>query len=101
MSAATTDPKVLAALRSVHLLDGRATVRSVAAAANKSVRTTHESLNRLQTLGLVEWESDRSGTLRPAYPAPPPAPPLPRPPSWAGVQALCRAWDAQVNGVRS
>jgi hypothetical protein len=96
MSAATTDPTVLAALRAVYERDGRATVRSVAAEARVPFRTVYESLERLQALELAAWESQHSGTLRPAYPTPP-VPGIVSVGAPVDVQALCRAWDAHCN----
>lgn len=57
--------RTLLALLAVYERDGRATVRSVAAAAGRSVGVTHGHLCRLRDAELVEWEPFRYGTLRP------------------------------------
>lgn len=49
----------------LHVLAGRATVRSCAAAAGLSVNATHKRLRRLRAAGLVRWDDGRDGTLRP------------------------------------
>lgn len=57
--------RVLLALVFVYRCDGRATVRTVAAAAGKPVMTTHQALASLRDEGLIAWEPGRHGTLRP------------------------------------
>lgn len=54
------------ALLIVHARDGRATVRSVAAARGVTVGPIYEQLSRLRDLGLVAWEDGVGGSLRPA-----------------------------------
>lgn len=57
--------EVLLALIEVHRRDGRATVRAVATHLHRSLSTTHRSLNVLRHRGLVTWDPNRTGTLRP------------------------------------
>ena len=57
---------VLAALLRVHQRDGRATVRSVAAEAGRTVSTAFKTLNELRQLGLCAWEHGTQGTIRPS-----------------------------------
>lgn len=57
---------VLAALIRLHALEGRATVRGICALVGCSTSTCHHHLLRLRRDGLVTWESERAGTLRPA-----------------------------------
>ncbi len=61
MSAART----LLALVLEYEDEGRATVRSVAARADRSIEVTHRDLTRLRSEGLVTWDDGRHGTLRP------------------------------------
>lgn len=70
--------EVLLALVAVHARDGRATVRAVAAAAERGVSATHVHLMRLRGLGLVAWDPPRQGTLRPLVAAVPWRRPSPR-----------------------
>lgn len=56
---------VLVALVRVHRARGRATVRDVAHYAGRSVMATHGHLVDLRALGLVAWEENTAGTLRP------------------------------------
>ena len=44
---------------------GRATVREVAFAADRSLSTTHHHLLELRDAGLCSWDDRRAGTLRP------------------------------------
>lgn len=57
--------RVLLALVRVHARTGRATVREVAAEAGRSIARTHLHLERLKETGLVAWEVEQDGTLRP------------------------------------
>jgi hypothetical protein len=62
------EARVLAALLHVYARDGRATVRTVARAAGRSVGPTHKYLARLADRGLVAGIGDgvvRTGALRP------------------------------------
>jgi hypothetical protein len=60
------ETRVLLALVLVYGRDGRATVRSVGAAAGlRSVNTAHKYLLRLRELDLATWTEGRVGTLRP------------------------------------
>lgn len=60
------ETRTLLALLDVYRRDGRATVRSVAAAAGlSSISTIHGNLAALADRGLVASERARSGTLRP------------------------------------
>lgn len=61
----SAETRVLAALVDVYERDGRATVRAVAARANRSISPTHAALSRLRSKGWVSWSSNRDGTLRP------------------------------------
>lgn len=56
---------VLRSLVIVWRRDGRATFRSVARHANRSVSATWTQLAMLRLAGLASWEFGRSGTLRP------------------------------------
>lgn len=58
--------RVLLALINVYQRDGRATVREVAEAADKSPSTAYTMLLRLRDMGLVYWQPEHAGTLRPA-----------------------------------
>lgn len=57
--------RVLLAVVAEHHDHGRATVRSVAARADLSIRVTHQHLVRLRRRELVAFEDGRAGTLRP------------------------------------
>ena len=59
------ETRVLLALVRVYARDGRATVRSVAKAANRSLQPTHVTLRQLRELGLVAFEEGLASTLRP------------------------------------
>lgn len=64
---------VLMALIRVHARDSRATFRSVAAEADRSLSVTYRSLSMLRARGLCDWGTDQQGTLRPtvaAFPLP-------------------------------
>lgn len=56
---------VLVALIRLHAAHGRVTVRDVCAAVGCSTSTCHHHLLRLRRDGLVTWESEQAGTLRP------------------------------------
>lgn len=56
---------VLRSLVIVWRRDGRATFRSVARHADRSVSATWTQLVMLRMAGLASWEFGRSGTLRP------------------------------------
>jgi len=60
-SLSGTDLAVLEAL-----VDGAATVRATAAAADVPVTTCYAALTRLRAIGLASWEDGKAGTLRPA-----------------------------------
>jgi hypothetical protein len=51
----------------VHAMNGRATVREVAMITGKptSISTVHAHLVQLRRAGLVAWEDNLGGTLRP------------------------------------
>lgn len=57
--------RVLLALLRVYDRDGRATVRTVAAEADRQISTTWAHLERLAIDGLVTSEPGTHGTLRP------------------------------------
>src|SRR5690349_10765266 len=57
--------RTLLALVACHRRDGRATVRSVAEEAGRSVMTTYHNLLGLRERDLVTWDEGRTGTLRP------------------------------------
>ncbi len=57
------DTRVLLAV----VTDHRPTVRRVAAATGISVGSTYERLRHLKTLGLVDWQPGRRGTLHAPY----------------------------------
>lgn len=57
--------RVLLAVVHLHALNGRTTVREVAAGAGLSLGSTHVHLNALRVEGLVAWEDRTAGTLRP------------------------------------
>lgn len=57
--------RVLIALLAVYAEDGRATVRSVALEANRSISGTYNDLVELRHAGLVWWDEECAGTLRP------------------------------------
>lgn len=57
--------RVLHALIAVWERDGRATVRSVADEAGRSLSVTWTHLLRLRLAGLADWWPDHEGTLRP------------------------------------
>lgn len=60
------ETRTLLALLDVYRRDGRATVRSVAAARDlRSISTIHGNLATLADRGLVATERRRTGTLRP------------------------------------
>ena len=59
------DIKVLLSLLRVYGVEGRATVRQVSELADRSVACTHKSLKLLRRHGMVTWEDNKSGTLRP------------------------------------
>lgn len=59
--------RVLLALIAVYQRDGRATVRDVAEAADKSPSTTYTMLLGLRDAGFIEWTPRHSGTLRPKF----------------------------------
>lgn len=49
----------------LHVMQGRATVRSCAEACGMSPSATYARMIKLYEAGLIEWEPDRKGTLRP------------------------------------
>jgi hypothetical protein len=57
--------RTLLALVEVYEADGRATVRDVAVAAERSIQATHAQLRVLRAADFVTWEDGRAGTLRP------------------------------------
>ena len=57
--------RVLCGLLYVDALVGRATFRSVALATGVGVGEVFYDLYFLRTLGLVDWDEGKSGTLRP------------------------------------
>jgi len=59
--------RVLFALIRVYSRDGRATVRAVAAEADRSPATTYVHLRRLRRFGLAHWDDGQMGTLRPLF----------------------------------
>lgn len=59
-----SDVAVLNAVQFVTDRDGRATVRTVAAATGTSVSPVFKHLRYLRSLGLVTWDPVRNGTLR-------------------------------------
>ena len=59
------DTLVLLATVAVYERTGRCTVRTVADAAGRGVQRTHVALSRLRRAGLVTWEDDTKGSLRP------------------------------------
>lgn len=61
----------LAALVRVYDRDGRATVRAVATECGRAVSTVHDHLRALRRAGLVGWEDEQQGTLRPTFTAHP------------------------------
>lgn len=65
LSLTDADVRILLALVAEHDDQGRATVRSVAARAGRSVRVTHDHLRRLRWAEMVTWEDGTAGTLRP------------------------------------
>jgi DNA-binding IclR family transcriptional regulator len=56
---------VHAALIRMHTLEGRATVRGISRLVGCSISTCHHHLLRLRRVGLIAWEPERQGTLRP------------------------------------
>lgn len=87
-----TADRVLAAVRDVYARDGRATLRSVAAAAGLSLRPTHTHIRALRDAGLVAFEDGSAGTLRPL-----PTTAAERWPQLTGAWAAARAADADMN----
>lgn len=65
MTPTPAQTHTLMALLRVYERDGRATVRSVAAEAHRSVGSTHSALRRLAAAGFVDWSPGCRGTLRP------------------------------------
>ncbi len=47
------------------VLNGAGTVREVARQCGRSISATHKHLQRARALGLVLWEDEKRGTLRP------------------------------------
>lgn len=60
-----TRAAVLAAVIHTHAAHGRVTVRDISRAVCCSLSTCHDHLLRLRRDGLVAWEPERQGTLRP------------------------------------
>lgn len=63
ISGAATN--VLLSLVHVYERDGRATVRSVAQAADRTLNPVHRQLAYLRDEGLVDYTPGKTGTLRP------------------------------------
>lgn len=61
-----TEAACLAAVVRTFALNGRCTVDDVAKAVGVSKSTAHIYLPRLRDAGMVDWNRDRKGTLRPA-----------------------------------
>lgn len=59
--------RTLTALIRVYNRDGRATMRTVAAEADRNVSVVFGDLQRLRRAGLVAWTDGETGTLRPLY----------------------------------
>lgn len=59
--------RVVLATIEVYQRDGRATVRTIAAQADRSLAPTQHQIERAIGRGLLTAESGRHGTLRPAY----------------------------------
>lgn len=57
--------RVLVAVLRLHGVYGRCTVRAVASDVGCTVATAHWHLRALRDQGLVAWDDDRQGTLRP------------------------------------
>lgn len=60
-----TRAAVLTTLVRLHAAEGRCTVRAIAGEAGISVSTCHAHLLTLRRAGLIAWEPERAGTLRP------------------------------------
>lgn len=45
--------------------NGRATVKAVGERIDRSLATVHKHLVKLRDAGLVDWDDDHKGTLRP------------------------------------
>lgn len=55
----------LLALLRVYERDGRATIRAVARERGVALSSAYRSLEELRNKGLVDWQDDHAGTLRP------------------------------------
>lgn len=64
-SLTTSEIKVLLAVISVSQQRPRITVRDVAQLAGFSLAHTHSILSTLRRSGVVTWEDNKTGTLRP------------------------------------
>lgn len=60
-----TRAAVLLALLRTHAHNGRVTVRDISEAVGISTSTCHTHLLALRREGLIAWEPERAGTLRP------------------------------------
>ncbi|MGH9249765.1 MAG: helix-turn-helix domain-containing protein [Acidimicrobiales bacterium] len=89
---------VLAALMRLQARDGRATVPAVAAEAGVSRANAHGRLVVLRNAGLVAWEPETAGTLRPLVAPIVERPDTPRlPDGTVDVRAWCAQLDEHCN----